>query len=73
MRINFRRIVDKEVREWMEENPREVGERRREYISRARRAVEANIKENYSFSPTILMILFQLLPIVIEWWLNRRS
>ena len=71
--MNIRDTVREEIENWVGANPRESGERVRDYRVRARRGVAANLEKEYPVGSPILMILLQLLPLLIEGFVNRRS
>lgn len=71
--MNHREVVGGAITGWASANPRERGERIRDYRVRMRRGVAARLEEEYPVGSPILMILLQLLPLLVEWFLNRRS
>ena len=70
--MNVRQAAASEIKSWTEANPRQRGETLTAYRRRARKEIGDNLSEKYDGSPW-LMILLQLLPLLIEWFINRRS
>ena len=71
--MKHREVVSGANAGWASANPRERGERMRDYRVRMRRGVAARLEEEYPVGSPILMLLLQLLPLLVEWFLNRRS
>lgn len=68
--MNVRQAANKEIRAWMEANPRAAGESLVAYRRRAKQGIESNLKAKYDGSAW-LAILLQLLPLLIELFTKR--
>ena len=69
--MNARRAASTEIKSWMEANPRSAGESLAAYRRRARTEISDRLSEKYDGS-VWLTILLQLLPLLIEWFTNRK-
>jgi hypothetical protein len=70
--MNVRNVAKQEIESWVAENPRKAGENVRQYRRRAQQQVGDKLKSEHAGSPW-LTILMQLLPLLIEWFINRKS
>ena len=71
-RENPRAIAKAAIEEWADANPRRQGENTRQYRKRMQDGVSGGLKQRYG-SAIWLTLLIQLLPLLIEWWLNRKT
>ena len=71
-RENPRAIAKQAIEEWANENPRKQGETVRQYRKRMQDGVGGGLKQQYG-SAVWLTLLMQLLPLLIEWWTNRKT
>ena len=71
-RENPRAIAKQAIEEWADANPRRQGENARQYRKRMQDGVGAGLKQRYG-SAVWLTLLIQLLPLLIEWWTNRKT
>jgi hypothetical protein len=69
---NPRAIAKRAIEEWSAENPRKLGETVRQYRKRMQDGVGQQLQGRYG-SSVWLAILMQFLPLLIEWFTNRRS
>ena len=65
MAMNVRQAAKAAITDWVEDNPRQSRETLRQYRSRARQGIEANLRGEHG-SPVWLTILLQLLPLLLE-------
>jgi len=70
--MNVRKIAKEEIEAWVAANPRKAGETLAAYRRRAKQGVESNLSSQYAGSPW-MAILMQLLPLLIEWFINRKT
>lgn len=70
-RENPRAIAKAAIEEWSAENPRRSGETVRQYRKRMQDGVGQELRGRYG-SSVWLVLLMQLLPLLIEWFTNRK-
>ena len=74
-RFNAKAKAESAIESWAAENPREPGETRAKYRRRMQAGVTEELKSEAAGSVwvTILPFILQFLPLMIEWFLNRKT
>ena len=71
-RENPRAIAKAAIEDWADANPRNAGETARQYRKRMQDGVGAGLQRQYG-SSVWLTLLLQLLPLLIEYFLKRKT
>ena len=74
-RFNARAKAESAIENWAAENPQEPGESKAKYRRRMRAGVTAGLKSEAAGSVwvSLLPFILQFLPLLIEWFLNRKT